>query len=72
MNDRTRSHWLKAQQLEQSIRDDELPSVRITQAQDAAEHAFRAIPFGMSINRIGEHRLDITTNMPAAGKATGC
>ena len=59
MNDRTRSHLLKARQLEQSIRDDQLPSVRITQAQDAAEHAFRAILFGMGIKRVREHRLDV-------------
>lgn len=59
MTDRTRSHLLKAQQLEQSIRDDQPPSVRITQAQDAAEHAFRAILFGMGINRVRVHRLDL-------------
>src|SRR5688500_6563461 len=56
--DRTRSHLLKAQQLEMSIREDALPSIQITQAQDAAEHAFRAILFGMGISRLGRHRLD--------------
>lgn len=58
MTNRTLSHLLKAQEIEQGIRDDALPSLQITQAQDAAEHAFRAILFGMSVNRLGEHRLD--------------
>jgi hypothetical protein len=58
MTDRTRSHLLKAQQLETAIRADSVASVQITQAQDAAEYAFRAILFGMSVNRISEHRLD--------------
>jgi len=57
--DRTRSHLMKAQELEAQICADLLPSLQITQAQDAAEHAaFRAILFGMSIRRIGDHRLD--------------
>jgi len=56
--DRTYSHLLKAQQIESCINDNELPSVQITLAQDAAEHAFRAILYGMSISRIGTHRLD--------------
>ena len=52
MTDRTRSHLLKAKQLEEAIHRDALRSVQITQAQDAAEHAFRAILFGMSIRRV--------------------
>jgi len=58
ITDRTYSHLLKAQQIESCINDNELPSVQITLAQDAAEHAFRAILYGMSISRIENHRLD--------------
>src|SRR5438093_706769 len=36
-----------------------LPSIQLTQSQDAAEHAFRAILFGMSISRVGHHELHI-------------
>jgi len=35
-----------------------LPSIQITFAQDATEHAFRSILYAMSINRLGDHRLD--------------
>ncbi|MDP3720326.1 MAG: HEPN domain-containing protein [Acidobacteriota bacterium] len=59
MTDRTRSHLLKAQELEASIDPTGLWSLQITQSQDAAEHAFRAILFGMGINRLSDHRLDI-------------
>jgi HEPN domain-containing protein len=57
MSDRTRSHLLKAQQLFDGIARDTLRSVQLTQAQDAAEHAFRAVLFGMSITRINDHEL---------------
>ncbi len=56
MIDRTRSSLMKAKQLEKSIDAQVLPSLQITQAQDAAEHAFRAILFGMSVSRVGNSR----------------
>jgi hypothetical protein len=66
VTDRTRSHLLKAQQLKAGIRADTLASVQITQAQDAAEHAFRAILFGMSVNRMSDHRLDLVARQHQA------